>query len=318
MHAFDFTSSVSIYRAWNKGETIFEIGSKQPDLTGISGGSRITYPREFAYTGASMSLYLGSIALEFGLAGTGPHVRSGTGRDEDFFLNSFSREEEAKVSLQDGKFSDRAYVFSGGRNWADAKGKTDLYEYRGRVGGKYYTSGIADPFMRASGAYVSTALEYSYSKYTIYDVIQYNQVAIVRPSPFSFSIIPIGTGLTFTNVTNELSLGAGYSTFFTENVGFDIGFAPEVGYAQSRDHHVLRGLTFIMENAGSGFMYNADLLFLTHDGMLIRAGLTGHRLYARGNIRAYGLDPVYNFLPKQRMHLNTKEWGARAVAEFQL
>ncbi|MBL8019942.1 MAG: putative porin [Leptospirales bacterium] len=318
LQAVEFSSSLGFYRAWNQGNTIFEIGSRQPDITGVAGGSRITYPRNFAYTGASLSVYASSLALDLELAGTGPHVRSGTGRDEDFFLNSFSREEGAKISLREGKFSDRAYVFSGGRNWADSYGKTDLYEYRARLAAKFYRTGMADPFLRDGGLYLSTAFAYSYSKYTIYDVIQYNQVSLIRPSPLSFSILPIGTGLTFTNVANELSVGLGYMTYMSESLGLDLGFAPLVGVEKSRDHHVLRGLTFIMENGGAGFLYNADLLFLVREGMLIRTGLTGHRLYARGNIRAYGLDLVYNFLPKQRMYLNTKEWGARLSAEFRL
>ncbi|MCE9596484.1 MAG: putative porin [Spirochaetia bacterium] len=316
--ALDFSSSLGFYRAWNQGETGFELGSQQPALTGVSGGSRITYPRNFAYTGASISLYLNSVALEFAIEGTGPHVRSGTGRDEDFFLNSFSREEEAKISIQEGKFSDRARVFSGGRNWADSNGKTDLYEYRGRIGARFYFNTPADPLAGQGGMYLKTGFQYGYSKYTIYDVIQYNQVALIRPSPFSFSILPIGTGLTFTNIQHELSLGLGYLTFFSPTLGMDIAFLPLVGLTKSRDHHILRGLTFIMENSGAGFIYNADLLFPTSNGMLIRVGVTGHRLYSRGNIHAYGLDPLYNFLPKQRMHLNTKEWGARMIAEFRI
>ena len=310
--------TVSMDRTWNDGETVFEIGSKQPDITGIAGGSRITYPRDFAYTRMALGFYSGKVGIDLDVGATGHAVRSGTGRDEDFFLSSTSRVDGAKVSLQDGRFSDRTRVFSGGRNWADSSGKTALVEYRARLITNYFPWSDASPFHRDSGTFFALGFEHIYSKYRIYDSIQYNVVSVTPTNPYPFNLTPIGSGLSFTNVSGELMLGAGIALYPWETVGFSFSFSPLVGYANSRDFHSLRGITFIMENAGSGFLYQMETMIFPADRFLVRLGLTGHRFYASGTVKAHGLDLLYNVLPPQQMFLNTKEWGAKISLEYLL
>ncbi len=309
---------VHLGRTWNDGSTIFEIGSKQPDITGVAGGSRITYPRCFAYTTGGVTFFLGHASVSADFGATGHALRSGTGRDEDFFLYSTSREDGAKVSVQDGRFKDSAYVFSGGKNWADSRGKISLVEYRGRVSTRVSPWSASNPFEHESGAFFLMAYEHVYSKYRFYDAVQYNAVPVISVGGLPFSLTPIGTGLSFTNVAGEGSIGAGAAWHPSRVFGFEVSFAPSLGYADSRDFHSLRGITFIMHSAGAGFQYSLDSLIFPREDLLLRLSLTGHRMYARGNVRARGLDLLYNFAPPQQMYLNTKEWGAQMSAELRL
>lgn len=307
---------IGVYRQWNQGSTIFEIGSRYPDITGVASGSRITYPRNFATTGFLMSVYMGAFFAGIEAHHTGSGVRSGTGRDEDFVMSLNSRQEGSKIDAAEGKFRDNQYVFSGGRNFADSSGKTTLQEYGNRLAFRYFPSGEAEALPRGQAWFVGAEGAYTYSKYVIYDAVQYNSPSLLN-APFPFTLLPIGRGLSFTNIAYEVIPGGGFQLPLGEHAGLLFFAGPLLGFEESRDYHNLRGITFFMDNAGSGFYYKVDLLGRV-DRFLWRLSASGHRFYARGTIRARGLDPIYNVLPPQRMYLNTKEWNVRASVEYRL
>ena len=90
---------VGAFRQWNQGSTIFELGSRYADITGVASGSRITYPRNFATTGLLTTVFAGSYSVQAEAHYTGSGVRSGTGRDEDFVMSLNSRQEGAKIDV---------------------------------------------------------------------------------------------------------------------------------------------------------------------------------------------------------------------------
>lgn len=307
---------VGAFRQWNQGSTIFEIGSRYADITGVASGSRITYPRNFATTGLLTSIFAGSYGVQARAHYTGSGVRSGTGRDEDFVMSLNSRQEGAKIDVAKGKFRDNQYVFAGGRNFADSEGKTTLEEYGGVLAARFFPGNNARAIPAKTLLVVGADFVYTYSKYVIYDAVQYNNPPYSGTSlPFSYT--PIGRGLSFSNVAFEIALGGGVQIPLHENLAASFFAAPLLGWQESRDHHNLRGITFFMENGGAGFTYTAELL-LALDRWVFRCALDGHRLYSRGTIRARGLDVIYNVLPPQRMYLNTKEWTGRVSAEYRL
>lgn len=307
---------VGAYRQWNQGSTIFEIGSRYPDITGVASGSRITYPRNFATTGFLMSLYMGAFQAVVDVHHTGAGVKSGTGRDEDFVMSLNSRQEGSKINVAEGKFRDNQYVFSGGRNFADSYGKTALQEYGSRLTLRYFPAGKAEAVPRARSWFLGADGTYSYSKYVIYDSVQYNSPSLLN-APFPFTLLPIGRGLSFTSVAFEIIPGAGFQQSLSDGFGFAVFLGPVLGFEESRDYHNLRGITFFMANAGAGFYYKAELL-AHRDRFVIRLSASGHRRYSRGTIHARGLDPIYNVLPPQRMYLGTKEWTARIAVEYKI
>jgi hypothetical protein len=307
---------VGAFRQWNQGSTIFELGSRYADITGVASGSRITYPRNFATTGLLTSVYAGSYSAEAEAHYTGSGVRSGTGRDEDFVMSLNSRQEGAKIDLLRGKVRDNQYVFAGGRTFADSEGKTALEEYGARLSVRMFPGERAQALPSRSAFFVGADFAHSYSKYVIFDAIQYNSPSFTG-SGTGFSFTPIGRGLSFTNVALEIAVGGGVQIPLANSVAASIFAAPLLGWQESRDHHNLRGITFFMENGGSGLHYRAQLT-TGLDRWLLRIALSGHRLYSRGTIRARGLDPVYNVLPPQRMYLHTKEWTARGSVEYRL
>jgi len=307
---------VGAYRQWNQGSTIFEIGSRYPDITGVASGSRITYPRNFATTGFLMSLYMGAFHAGVDVHHTGAGVRSGTGRDEDFVMSLNSRQKGSKINVAEGKFRDNQFVFSGGRNFADSFGKTNLREYGSRLSLNYFPGGKAEAVPRTRGWFLGAYGTYAYSKYVIYDSVQYNSPSLLNAS-LPFTLLPIGRGLSFTTIAFEIIPGAGFQLPLGEDYGFAVFAGPVLGFEESRDYHNLRGITFFMANAGAGFFYKAELL-ARQEHFLIRLSASGHRRYSRGTIHARGLDPIYNLLPPQRMYLGTKEWTARISVEYKI
>lgn len=307
---------LGLYRQWNQGTTIFEIGSRYPDITGVASGSRITYPRNFPTTGAEMLLFAGEFASEVNVHYTGPSVRSGTGRDEDFILSLTSRQEGAKFQPERGKFRDNQYVFSGGRNFADSQAKVNLREYGSGLALRFTPGEKAAAVAEETIVFAGLEYAYTYSKYNFYDAVQYNSPSLLGPG-MPFSMTPIGSGLSFTNVIHEAAIGGGVRLPVFESLCLDLFAGPVLGWEESRDFHRLRGITFYMSNAGSGFLYRMQLVS-RFERVLLRASLSGHRRFSRGTIYARGLDPVYNLLPPQRMYLHTKEWSVRGSFDYQL
>lgn len=60
-----------------------------------------------------------------------------------------------------------------------------------------------NPWATGSGLFLSAGLRYSYSKYIVYDVMQF-----VASRPIFYG--PIGSGLSYTNSFTEFPIGAGY------------------------------------------------------------------------------------------------------------
>ncbi len=286
----------------NRGEHVFELGSRFPDITGYSGGSRLTYPRDFNMAGLGISAGNGPFFMQLGFRTTGRYVDTGTARDEDFNTNYRSREQGAKIDLRRGEFHDNVNTFSGTQNWADAKARSSMsgYEYHFSLR-MYLTDGTGGGWLR-KGFYLISGARYTYFKYIVYDVIQF-----VDSRPLYLG--PIGAGLTFSNRLIEIPLGIGYNLGLGERNSIDASFQAVAADAYSRDYHFQRGINFLTESQGGGFLINLDWILRLQDKYFLKLGFYSHHIYTRGAIHTTGLNYVYNFSPPQRAYLNTKEAG---------
>ncbi|MBF3371960.1 putative porin, partial [Leptospira interrogans] len=111
-------------------ENIFETGTKYPNLSGLRGGSRITYARDFNYGGLGFTLRWQKWEADLNLKTTGRYVNAGEGKDEDFFLGDPTVERGTKISTRELSYYDTPYTFIGSRNFADGKGRLSMKQNR--------------------------------------------------------------------------------------------------------------------------------------------------------------------------------------------
>jgi hypothetical protein len=156
------------------GEYIFETGNKHPNLSGIRGGSRISFPREFNLFGFQAAILKDKWEVRGAFKTTGWYQKSGQARDEDFVLGSVSTERGTKIATREWSYDDSATVYSGSRNFADGKGKSTINEHRTEIFARYYFgNSFANPWIQGSGLFLSGGARYSYFKYIFYDVNQF-------------------------------------------------------------------------------------------------------------------------------------------------
>ncbi|MBE7413467.1 MAG: putative porin [Leptospiraceae bacterium] len=289
----------------NNGEHIFETGNKYDNLSGLKGGSRITYPRNFNSLGIQASQVYNRFLLSGKFITTGNFVNSGEARDEDFFLRANSPENGTKIATREWSLHDSAYVFSGTQNFADGKGISTVSEYKIEPNIRYYFGDASPDFWKPSdGFFISTGLRYSYFKYYIYDVIQF-----VATNPITYK--PIGKGLSYANSVLEFPIGLGYKVSkdrLTLEFSFDIVY----GVNKFKDFHYWRAMNFNGESGGFGFQYKGEIYYRLSDSILFRFSHTGHRLFQSGYFTTKGgnsfNDILSNYAGKYSYYLNTKEF----------
>lgn len=308
----------------NAGEQIFETGSRQPDLRGFAGGSRLTYPRNFNFFGAYLLFLQGPLEFRAALGGTGWYVESGEARNEDFTLNERSTVRRNGFDESNWSFRDSAYVITGSRNFADAKGRSSLIDWRTDLLARFF------PFAprataRAEGLFLELGLSYWYNKQYVYDATQY------IGSGSTILIAPIGQGNSLSNVIWEVPIGAGYR-MGAGDWAFDVVFAVISGYNYGRDFHFQRNITFeIKHGYGTGFYLRSGAEYRLSEATSLRLNLWTRRYYSEGLLHSRGglgeEALLVAFSGSQRMWLSSKEssfdvsierrlsWGAGAASE---
>lgn len=288
----------------NSGEHIFETGNKHPNLSGIRGGSRITYNRDFPYGGLEFNYFKDKIAMGASFQTTGWYVHTDKmSRDEDFLMGSFSTERGRKFSLAPLFLYDTAHTFTGTQNFADGYAKSVLSQNKTDVNFRYYL-GKAKPDLWASpsGFFLAFNLNHTFFKYYLYDVIQYVN------KPFYYG--PIGLGLSYSFTGLEAAIGSGYFHNFGK-VKLESSFSLLAGYTRYRDFHVQRALNFRGEGGGSGFLFKISFMYEFSKMDLLRVSYIGHRYFSESHFRTYGgltsEDVASNFTGKFHSYINTKE-----------
>ncbi|MBI3395023.1 MAG: putative porin, partial [Spirochaetia bacterium] len=243
-----------------------------------------------------------------GFLWTGHGVDSGGARDEDFFTDSRTREVGAKVDLAHGTFRDTANTFQGTRNWADAKARATIVEYRIHTDARWYPGDTLHG--TRDGFYVTAGLSYEFFWYHVFDVVQF-----IDSRPIFLG--PIGDGLTFSNNITELPVGAGW-TLKWKALTFDSNVRIVTGENRARDFHIQRGINFLAHTYGSGFRWSVSAKAQATSEWKFGIDWEARRFFGRGQVKTTGLNLVYNFAPPQRVYIDTKEsWmGLSAVYLF--
>lgn len=287
----------------NGGEHIFETGNKYPNLSGIRGGSRITYDRNYNFGGIEGGYFSKNFSLDGKFATTGWSVRTGNSRDEDFYLGQVSIERGTKFSVAPLYLTDSAHTYTGSQNFADGQGPSTVYEQRMSLFGKYFLSGeSSDPWVKRSRFYLTGGARYNYFKYVLYDVNQFNQ----RP----FYYIPIGLGLSYSHSSLEYGGGVG-GIIALGNFQIEPSFIFLLGVNHFRDFHVQRALNFIGENSGIGFLARVQVNYILSEKTQLRLGYEAHRMFTSGYFQTKGglsyNDVLSNYLGKYSGYASTKE-----------
>ncbi len=288
----------------NEGEHIFETGNKYPNLSGIRGGSRITYQRNFNLGGIEGGYFKNKFSIRGKFLTSGWYQNSGGTRDEDFFLNNTSSEKGSKFSPGQGILHDTAYTYTGTTNFADGKGRSTVYEYNAEGFFRYHFGEASpNPWATGSGLFLSAGLRYSYSKYIVYDVMQF-----VASRPIFYG--PIGSGLSYTNSFTEFPIGAGYIYSFGA-FKIEPSFHLLYTFIKTRDFHVQRALNFLSYTSGPGFLVRIETSYMLSETSLLKIGITGHRQFTTGAFTTkgglYESDILSNYLGSFRSYINTKE-----------
>lgn len=288
----------------NEGEHIFETGNKYPNLSGIQGGSRITYQRNFNLGGVEAGYFQNKFSFRGKFTTNGWFQNSGGTRDEDFFMRSNSTEKSLKFSPFQGILNDSAHTYTGTTNFADGKGRSTISEYNLDVFLRYhFQEGSPDPWKEKSGYFFSFGLKYSYAKFHVYDVMQF-----VSSRPIFYG--PIGIGLSYTYSFTEIPVGFGY-IFSIGNFKIEPSFHLLYTFTKSRDFHVQRALNFISHTSGPGFLSRIETSYLISENSLIKFGITGHRQFTEGSFRTKGglseNDVFSNYIGSFKSYVNTKE-----------
>lgn len=295
--------TVGFSGAQNWGEHIFETGNKYPNLSGIRGGSRITYNREFPWAGVGGTLYKGHFAFIGNFSTTGWNHRTvQKSRDEDFLMGNISTEKGTKFSIWPPFLYDTTYTFSGTQNFADGIGKSTVNQYALNGSMRYYLDSESSPWTSKSSWFFSLGLRYTYFKYLLYDVVQFVQ----RPYYYG----PIGIGLTYSYTSWEIPLGAGYAVR-RGNWRMETSLHLLVGYSQYRDFHIQRALNFIGSSLGNGFLYQVSINYLLNEQDFLFLNYEGHRYFGYSFFHTKGglsqEDILSNYSGKYRSYISTKE-----------
>jgi hypothetical protein len=299
LESFD-TSSIGFKVIQNNGEHIFETGNKYPNLSGLRGGSRITYNRDFQLGGLEFKKKFDNFTIEVNLLGTGWYRRTNNSRDEDFLLGTISRERGSKFSLVPLYLNDTAHTFTGTQNFADANAKSVVNEQRYIVNGRYYLSNINSN--SSLKLFTTGTLRYSYYKYYLYDVIQFIN------NPFYYG--PIGNGLSFSNGILSGGLGLGFQ-YTLGYIDFMSEFLLITGVSNFRDYHVQRDINFIGRGYGEGFIFNSGIKIKISETYHLSVMYEANRLYSEATFSTRGglstNDRLSNFFNNFHNYLSYKE-----------
>ncbi len=295
---------ISVIGVRNEGEHIFETGNKYPNLSGIRGGSRITYQRNFNLGGIEGGYFHNRFSVRGRFLTNGGYHNSGGTRDEDFFLSSNSTEKGSKFSPGQGVLHDTAYTYTGTTNFADGKGRSTIFEYNADGFFRYHFGEASpDPWGSGSGFFLSSGLRYSYSKLYVYDVMQF-----VNSRPIFYG--PIGSGLSYTYSFTEIPAGGGY-IFAIGNFKIEPSVHLLYAFIKTRDFHVQRALNFLSYTSGPGFLARIETSYMLTETSLLKIGITGHRHFTIGAFTTkgglYENDILSNYLGSYRSYINTKE-----------
>lgn len=287
----------------NRGDNIFETGNKFPNLSGIQGGSRITYNRDFNFIGLEALYLQDKFAFSANLSGVPWRINPGNSRDEDFVMGTITTERGSKMDLARGKVFDTAHTFTGTVNFADGHTRTSMSEYAYDFHLQVYENSANPKPGREDQWFLMLGLKYNYAKYYLYDVMQF-----INSRPIFYG--PIGNGLTYSYSSLELPFGFGYSfnysSFFVEP-----SFELLLAYNRFRDFHIQRALNFIGNNFGSGFQYQVNIGYFVFENSILKFNFKGHRQFSDGNFKTSGglnvNDISSNFLGSFRSYVSTKE-----------
>lgn len=311
MYPLQAETTVRLLVGRNAGEMILETGSKKADLTGFAGGSRLTYNRDFNFIGLGLTTRWNTVELEGRFRTTGYYVDTGLARNEDFALDQYSRQQPSGFDRKTWAYRDTAHTISGSYNFADAYGRSRQSMYDFDLFLRWFFLDD-DPESTIGGPYLSLSTGYGYSKYYVYDVIQYLR------STRSFFIGPIGIGNSFSNAVLQFRGGAGWRSDTTP-WQFDLGLYIISGYNTARDHHVQRGINFVVYEAyGNGLLMQSALSYRTTESLKLGVSFYFHRYFSHGFMDprdGHGSDALLTQLTdSQSVWISTKEAGA----EFQL
>ncbi len=288
----------------NEGEHIFETGNKYPNLSGIQGGSRITYQRNFNLGGIEGGYFKNKFSIRGRFVTNGWYQNSGGTRDEDFFLRSNSSEKGSKFSPFQGILYDTAHTYTGTNNFADGKGRSTISEYNMEGFFRYHFGETSpDPWVLNSGFFFSFGLRYSYAKLYVYDVMQF-----ISSKPIFYG--PIGPGLSYSYSFTEIPIGGGY-IFSFGNFKIEPSFHILYAFIKTRDFHIQRALNFLAYTSGPGFLSRIELSYIISEKSIFKFAITGHRQFTDGYFKTTGglseSDILSNYLGSYRSYINTKE-----------
>lgn len=287
------------------GEYVFETGNRFPNLSGVTGGSRISFERDFWMGGLVGSYYIGQFEIKGIYQTTGWGVRSGRARDEDFFLFSISQERAHHILWDKLAYYDSVNVYSGTRNFADGIGKSNIFEYNSNLFIRYYLFNQR-PWINQtqSGFFLSLGVGYTYNKYIFYDVIQW-----IATVPIFYQ--PIGYGLSFSSSILKNPIGVGYLWNF-ENFYIEFTGHYQTVYIRARDFHKQRNLNFLSQTAGIGFLFNIELGYKLSENGSIFIHMNQNRFFTKGGFQTSGglirEDILSNYLGRFKAHINSKDW----------
>ncbi|WP_156825432.1 putative porin [Leptospira yanagawae] len=288
------------------GEYIFETGNKFPNLSGIRGGSRISFPRTFTLFGIQGIYIKDKWEINGKLKTTGWNQKSGEARDEDFLLGTISIENTTNIATREWSYRDSATVYSGSRNFADGKGKSTIVENRFEIYGRYYFQDASPDYWKdGSGFFLSTGVRYSYFKYLFYDVNQF-----IDSTPVIYT--PIGIGLSFSNDLWEVFYGGGYR-FSKGDIYFDLNFMPSIGRIKTRDFHIQRNINFFSDNYGFGWSSKLEIGYKFYPNWLSYFRLNHRRFFSEGRFTSQGgltvSDLSSNLVSGFKSHINIKDYS---------
>lgn len=293
----------------NEGEQIFETGSRNPDITGFAGGSRLTYPRNHNFAGLGLAFIRSPVEIHLRGTTTGYYIDPGGSRNEDFTLPRNSTERRNGLDTGQWSFRDSAYTIAGNQNFADARARTSLSRYDLEALVRVFPFQIFRPAAARenTGLYLGGALRYSYAKYYVYDAIQY-----IRTTSGPF-LGPIGIGNSLTDSVFEFPLGVGFR-YKSGNISYDGLFMINSGYNRSKDHHIQRALNFrIRQGGGDGFLLRLGIKYRINQDYAVATRFFGRRYYSRGFIETDGglgqEALLVGLSGKQQVWLSTKEAG---------
>ncbi|PJZ52874.1 putative porin [Leptospira adleri] len=298
-------SSFTLIAGRNGGDNIFETGTKYANLSGLKGGSRITYQRDFNYGGLGFTLRWKKWEADYVGKTTGRYVNAGEGRDEDFFLGDPTIERGTKISTREFSFYDTPYTFIGSKNFADGKGRLSMKQDRhSLIFRRYFGDSDPDARKEGRGLFLTGGFQYTFMKYVLYDVFQF-----FDSSPIFLNRIGLGLSLSYSTYEFPLGLGYRYS-----NAGwfFETSFSGIFWSGHFRDFHYQRALNFIGDVSGFGIDFNlsAGRLFGNY---LIFLKLNEHRLFGDGHFVTKGglsyNDILSQNLGQYKNYMNLKEWN---------